>query len=1207
MSPVPSCPPEDRPSRPQRSELRARQVSDYSTSERTSTSSGATQGYRDPVCSSPTSLAAVMSAFQSAGARKRAMTNGKEDVEYEREKQKEMEMEKLRQERIKERMPGRKATGKAKAGDIDVVLDEITDEWEFVIDPDFNNVDLALSLLGDSPVGKDMDSFRQTKATLSKALKGSVDKHYQAFAAALPHHASLINYLGLTQTQISDTRFALQEARDALGSKRADLVQLWSRSQTLEEMMRILDQIENLKSVPDLLETLMSEKRLLQASILLVRSLKMINTQDMQEIGAVVDLRSYLSGQEMALREILIDELHNHLYLKSFWCESRWVAYTLNQQNFPRVEFEDEPPPYVPEPESTQEPLADINKSSRLSRFLSGLAMRPNDPPHDITEASFQSSDSPQISSSSSLPSNLSFSNISSLFPFSSQASQSNANPESDSFTYIETLLESFAVLGKLGSALDMVAQRLPSEIFALVEATLDQVEERAEEAKRVSMFGFGDASLRRSEGGYVFVVGDPTAGMGFSVIGSSMASKGNSLRASSLRLAALESSTRYADQETLKDLFWTLYSKLDAVTQGLRAIYEVTKRIGSRRDFKDSSGAKPGALFPLAEMWLPVQAEVRTLLHDYLTNDGQSSVAGRNPISSINEVLRDGRFNRDKSKTVFRFADTDTKLTNKILKKHEDELARALKDTMPGLVQNSTESTVQAMLSTVGTDDRLTGLSQHHRLLIRPDAFHVSVLFQPTLTFLSRISEILPSGVESTRPASEVLDNFVLKVYLPQLEEKVSTLFHQAVTGPEAFQPDPLSMRISLQPLLKASTQLIALINSLCAMLRSTPFHRENYSRLILSVIIQFYQRCSDRFYDLVSTCWGSTQSSALAAQWAQKSEISLCLAELFSTSEANTSRLEHLCRQETHLESSFLVQGSVNKGDIVPSTRNLAALCALYRSLAWFTTELNSLKAGPGGVLSPTNPKSRLEPLSPATTSLHALLSNISDEQLGLPLTREMALRFGALIQTYNQLAEIILHTIRIDIRCRVIHYLDAALRHGNYSVDHEAGEPDPYIIDLNAELGACDDLVSATLLKEECCFIFVGLGPLMEHLLISNARYIRFANKFGIKKIIRNILALQQSLKTVANGQQHTEFERAKAYYSLFFLPPQDMLNGIRQKKKFNFDEYKAILNLQCGVDQGEDEATASRAADRNYNMYTIELRGLEMESSIDIEEA
>ena len=68
-------------------------------------------------------------------------------------------------------------------------------------------------------------------------------EHYKAFADALPHHAALLNHLGQAQAQVQETRVALQETKDSLGSKRADLVQLWARGQTLEEMMRLLDQM----------------------------------------------------------------------------------------------------------------------------------------------------------------------------------------------------------------------------------------------------------------------------------------------------------------------------------------------------------------------------------------------------------------------------------------------------------------------------------------------------------------------------------------------------------------------------------------------------------------------------------------------------------------------------------------------------------------------------------------------------------------------------------------------------------------------------------------------------------------------------------------------------------------------------------------------------------------------------------------------------
>jgi exocyst complex component 4 len=70
--------------------------------------------------------------------------------------------------------------------------------------------------------------------------------------------------------------------------------------------------------------------------------------------------------------------------------------------------------------------------------------------------------------------------------------------------------------------------------------------------------------------------------------------------------------------------------------------------------------------------------------------------------------------------------------------------------------------------------------------------------------------------------------------------------------------------------------------------MLLTSPFHRENYSRLILGVIIQFYQRCSDRFQDLVAL--RSSEESklepqlALAAQWAQKPELHTCLSALLA-----------------------------------------------------------------------------------------------------------------------------------------------------------------------------------------------------------------------------------------------------------------------------------------------------------------------------------
>lgn len=88
------------------------------------------------------------------------MSNDDGPDEYEEQRRKEKEEQRARQMRIKEKVPGRRTTGKAKAGDIDgkclssssyrfhlcrtsveltfiiAVLDEIKDEWTVVTDPD---------------------------------------------------------------------------------------------------------------------------------------------------------------------------------------------------------------------------------------------------------------------------------------------------------------------------------------------------------------------------------------------------------------------------------------------------------------------------------------------------------------------------------------------------------------------------------------------------------------------------------------------------------------------------------------------------------------------------------------------------------------------------------------------------------------------------------------------------------------------------------------------------------------------------------------------------------------------------------------------------------------------------------------------------------------------------------------------------------------
>lgn len=113
------------------------------------------------------------------------------------------------------------------------------------------------------------------------------------------------------------------------------------------------------------------------------------------------------------------------------------------------------------------------SRSTKLHRYLNDLSLRPSHNPltdEPIDDASADV-DTPSLTEDLDLTNE--FSN-------GSGASGARKNPEAESFPYIESLLESLSVLGKLGVGLDAVSQRVGSEMFALVDGVVDEVEERS-------------------------------------------------------------------------------------------------------------------------------------------------------------------------------------------------------------------------------------------------------------------------------------------------------------------------------------------------------------------------------------------------------------------------------------------------------------------------------------------------------------------------------------------------------------------------------------------------------------------------------------------------------------------------------------------------------------------------------------------------------
>lgn len=75
-----------------------------------------------------------------------------------------------------------------------------------------------------------------------------------------------------------------------------------------------------------------------------------------------------------------------------------------------------------------------------------------------------------------------------------------------------------------------------------------------------------------------------------------------------------------------------------------------------------------------------------------------------------------------------------------------------------------------------------------------------------------------------------------------------------------------------------------------------------------------------------------------------------------------------------------------------------------------------------------------------------------------------------FDALLKSYQQLADLVLYSLRVEVRLRTMHFLDKATRDGVYQLSEDIAEPDSSVVDLNSALAECDECAATTLAGPE-----------------------------------------------------------------------------------------------------------------------------------------
>jgi len=173
-------------------------------------------------------------------------------------------------------------------------------------------------------------------------------EHHQGFNSSIGTFHQIQESIQSSHHRVRVLKESLVKAKANLSTAKPEITSLVESSSEYASMLDILGRMyvhthdagennayfpsEHIRQIPEQVEERISEKHFISAVDLLRDALTLINKPELDGIGALNDMKITLGNQEHSLTDILTEELHNHLYLKSPYCEDRWVVYAKNYE-----------------------------------------------------------------------------------------------------------------------------------------------------------------------------------------------------------------------------------------------------------------------------------------------------------------------------------------------------------------------------------------------------------------------------------------------------------------------------------------------------------------------------------------------------------------------------------------------------------------------------------------------------------------------------------------------------------------------------------------------------------------------------------------------------------------------------------------------------------------------------------------------------------
>ncbi|XP_056004915.1 exocyst complex component 4-like isoform X10 [Ostrea edulis] len=550
--------------------------------------------------------------------------------------------------------------------------------------------------------------------------------------------------------------------------------------------------------------------------------------------------------------------------------------------------------------------------------------------------------------------------------------------------------------------------------------------------------------------------------------------------------------------------------------------------------------------LYDMTDVWSKIQAVVELLLREYLDVENTSSSRQRAPSSfdepstDINSFFAKKRPAKPKKMALFRFdASIHAISTNSYV---DDSRAFDTGDLFSS-----------SLLAEMGLEK--------NQMVCKPSVYNITAIFKPLELFIREIEDAIacPDGRSSLQA---FVTDFVQNIFLGQVHYTVSTSIGSATKGFDALRhvvDHKIQKELGvIKPLLTSTVTVDKNLQELRELMQDLPDYADQFLNMICNTLKEYRDTCHSAYREIVQ--YDSDERRVISAMWAKDEDISRFLRSLpswRSLQSASGQELasEDVCSEEeikalNSKEAQILISNLTSSDamiqqEIITDVTQMRTIANVHESLEWFSNRMKDFS----NCLSARS----------ATTAADIAASEYP------PVSEKTLSSLKNLVKDFQDLAEICLLLLHLEVRVHCFYFLLPVAKQSNYAGPIDDLDPDSNVLKLNKDLSSMEEVLQQSLQPKKFRYIFESLGFLVASILMNSIQYMKKINENGIKKMCRNLFAIQQNLTNITMSRE-ADLDHARQYYELLYINPDDVITMIAEKGgRYTFQEYTELVKL------------------------------------------